>query len=69
MKIGNHAIFAGMNAFCSYDADAQAYLLNVPAIQEAGFETTNDCSLQIAGGLNPTCDWTVKVSVSNELPA
>ena len=68
-KIGNHAIMSGMEAFCTYDADAQAYLVNVAAIQSVGYEATNDCSLQLPAALNTDCDWTLKVSVSDELPA
>jgi hypothetical protein len=67
-KLTNHSIFAGMDAFCSYDADAQAYYMNVAAVQGAGFATNNDCSFQLPAAQNPECSWTVKVSVSKELP-
>lgn len=67
-KLGNHSIFSGMEAFCSYDGDAQAYLFNVAAIQSVGYATTNDCSLQLPAALNAACAWTLKVSVSDTLP-
>ena len=67
-KLGNHSIFTGMEAFCNYDADAQAYFFNVAAIQGVGYDTTNDCSLQLPAALNGACDWTLKVSLSDELP-
>jgi hypothetical protein len=67
-KLSNHSIFAGMEAFCTYDADAQAYLFNVEAIKSVGYDATNDCSLQLPAALNAACTWTLKVSVSDTLP-
>ena len=68
VKIGNHAIFSGMEAFCFYDADAQAYFMNVSAVQSVGYKTNNDCSFQLPAALNADCAWTVKVSVSKDMP-
>ena len=67
-KLGNHAIMAGMDAFCFYDAEAQAYFMNVAAVQSVGYATNNDCSFQLPAALNSECSWTVKVSVSKDLP-
>ena len=67
-KLSNHAISSGMEAFCFYDADAQAYFMNVAAVQSVGYKTNNDCSFQLPAALNSNCEWTVKVSVSKDLP-
>ena len=67
-KLDNYAISSGMEKFCFYDADAQAYFLNVEEIQNVGYATNNDCSLQLPAALNSECAWTLKVSVSKDLP-
>lgn len=67
-KLNNHSISSGMDAFCSFNAEEQAYYFDVAAIQAVGYDTTNDCSLQLPAALNASCEWTLKVSVSDTLP-